>query len=143
MRVVRTIAVEVERESGLSTAQTTVLQLLAEAPASSVNELAERTATDQSSVSVVVARLEAKRLVARVPSTTDARRMTVSITAEGRRSLARLGPTVQGRLVQALASLDDDSLSCIDRELTHLSAIMGAGNEPATFIFEDDATGSP
>lgn len=143
VRAVRSLAVEIERETGLSTAQTSVLQLLIEAPASSVNELAERTATDQSSVSVVVARLEAKGLVSRMQSTTDARRTTVSITAAGRLCLAQLGPTVQGRLVRALNSLDNDALASLEHELTQLTALMGAAHEPATFIFEDDATGSP
>jgi hypothetical protein len=46
-----------ERHVGLSGAQLFVLQTLGEAPAASVNDLAGRTHTHQSTVSMVVARL--------------------------------------------------------------------------------------
>ena len=49
-----------EQDYGLSGAQLFVLQRLADAPALSVNELAARTHTHQSSVSTVVAKLVEK-----------------------------------------------------------------------------------
>jgi DNA-binding MarR family transcriptional regulator len=54
-----------ERRIGLSAAQLFVLRRLAETDGLSINELAEKTFTHQSSVSVVASRLEARRLVAR------------------------------------------------------------------------------
>jgi len=142
VRTLRTTAVSVERDTGLSTAQTFVLQLLLEAKADSMNELAERTSTDQSSVSVVVSRLEAKGLVARLPSATDARRTQVVITPEGAALMRRKPPTVQERLTRALSAMPPESLLHLSNELNTLVAQMGAGEEPATLIFEDDATGS-
>jgi DNA-binding MarR family transcriptional regulator len=142
VRTLRTTAVSVERETGLSTAQTFVLQLLLEAPAESMNDLADRTSTDQSSVSVVVSRLEAKGLVSRLPSATDARRTQVVITDEGATLMHRKPPTVQERLTRALECMQPDSLDLLASELNSLVALMGAGEEPATLIFEDDATGS-
>jgi DNA-binding MarR family transcriptional regulator len=142
VRTLRTTAASVERETGLSTAQTFVLQLLLEAPAESMNELAERTSTDQSSVSVVVSRLEAKGLVARLSSAADARRTQVVITDEGTALMRRKPPTVQERLTHALGALPRKSLAGLASELNTLVSLMGAGEEPATLIFEDDATGS-
>jgi DNA-binding MarR family transcriptional regulator len=142
VRTLRTTAASVEKETGLSTAQTFVLQLLVEAPAESMNELADRTSTDQSSVSVVVSRLEAKGLVARLPSATDARRTQVAITADGTALMRRKPPTVQERLTRALAGMEPASLELLARELNSLVALLGAEEEPATLIFEDDATGS-
>ena len=142
VRTLRTTAVSVERETGLSTAQTFVLQLLLVAPAESMNELAERTSTDQSSVSVVVSRLEAKGLVARQPSVTDARRTHVVITSEGISLMQTKPSTVQQRLTHALACLPPDSLQLLATELNNLVALLGAGEEPATLIFEDDAPGN-
>ena len=142
VRTLRTTAASVERETGLSTAQTFVLQLLLEAPAESMNDLAERTSTDQSSVSVVVSRLEAKGLVARLPFVADARRTQVVITGDGTALMRRKPPTVQERLTHALTSMPPDSLGLLAAELTRLVALMGAAEEPATLIFEDDATGS-
>jgi DNA-binding MarR family transcriptional regulator len=142
VRTLRTTAAAVERETGLSTAQTFVLQLLAEASAESMNELAARTSTDQSSVSVVVSRLEAKGLVARLSSASDARRTQVAITTDGIALMRRKPPTVQERLTQALSSMAPKSIQLLGAELNNLVSLMGADEEPATLIFEDDATGS-
>ena len=142
VRTLRTTAAAVERETGLSTAQTFVLQLLRERPSESMNELAERTSTDQSSVSVVVSRLEAKGLVARHASTADARRTEVKITDRGIALMQRTPPTVQERLTHALSALPCASLHALSQELNNLIAQLGADEEPATLIFEDDATAS-
>jgi DNA-binding MarR family transcriptional regulator len=139
VRTLRTTATSVERETGLSTAQTFVLQLLREAPAESMNDLAARTSTDQSSVSVVVSRLEAKGLVARRPSPTDARRTQVVITSAGIELMRRKPPTVQERLTRALTGMPPESVAVLSSELNRLVALMGADEEPATLIFEDDA----
>lgn len=142
VRTLRTTAVSVERETGLSTAQTFVLQLLLVAPAESMNELAERTSTDQSSVSVVVSRLETKGLVARQPSPADARRTQVVITNDGIALMRSKPSTVQERLTSALACLPPQSLRLLSTELNNLVALLGAEEEPATLIFEDDAQGT-
>src|SRR5262245_81630 len=73
-----------ERHVGLSGAQLFVLQALAEAPGISLNELAARTHTHQSSVSVVVTRLVDAGLVRRGRSGLDARSVTLSLSPRGR-----------------------------------------------------------
>src|SRR5690242_2450699 len=63
-----------EKRMGLSAAQLFVLQKIAESDKPlSINELAERTLTHQSSVSVVVTKLVNHKLVERLPSKLDAR----------------------------------------------------------------------
>jgi DNA-binding MarR family transcriptional regulator len=57
VQVLRESSRRAERQLGISGAQLFVLEKLAEAPSQSLNELAERTHTHQSSVSTVVARL--------------------------------------------------------------------------------------
>ncbi|MGI9089774.1 MAG: MarR family winged helix-turn-helix transcriptional regulator [Gemmatimonadaceae bacterium] len=143
VRTLRTSANEIERDTGLTSAQNFVLQLLSQAPAESMNELAARTMTDQSSVSVVVSRLEAKGLVTRAQSAADARRTRVEVTPAGRELLDGKQPTVQARLIRALESMSPDALVLLEYQLTELTALMGAAHEPATLFFEDDATGSP
>src|SRR6185369_17584576 len=61
----------IELKMGISLAQLFVLQQLTERPADSLNELAERTATHQSSVSVVVRRLVERGFVSRSSSSAD------------------------------------------------------------------------
>src|SRR5215470_9599078 len=74
VRGLRLTARDAERSAGISGAQLFVLQSLAEERASSLNDLADRTLTDQSSVSVVVKRLADRKLVARKAAADDARR---------------------------------------------------------------------
>src|SRR5260221_14725566 len=76
-----------EKHAGLSGAQLFVLQALAESPGLSLNELAERTRTHQSSVSVVVTRLSRARLIERSTAPGDARRAELRLSALGRRRL--------------------------------------------------------
>ena len=142
VRVLRIGDADAERASGVSSAQLFVLQQLAEHDASSINDLADRTLTDQSSVSVVVTRLAQRGLVSRTPSPTDARRMTVSITPAGRQLISRTPTTVQNRLIAALTELQPASLAVLTKELTQIVSAMGATQEPSTFFFEDDATGA-
>src|SRR4051794_22052590 len=71
-----------EKHVGLSGAQLFVLQKLAEGGcALSLNELADRTLTHQSSVSVVVQKLAERRLIKTFRSSQDGRRVELSLTA--------------------------------------------------------------
>jgi hypothetical protein len=99
--------------------------------------------TDQSSVSVVVARLVAKGLASRTPAPDDARRTTVSITPSGRALLTYAPLSLQERLIAALQQMPPDTLGALPVALTQMVTLMGAPNEPPTFLFEDDATGHP
>ncbi|HEY8548699.1 MAG TPA: MarR family transcriptional regulator, partial [Vicinamibacterales bacterium] len=74
-----------EQHLGVSGAQLFVLQALAAAPNMSVNELAARVHTHQSSVSTVVARLVARGLVRRERSALDGRRVELSLSPRGQR----------------------------------------------------------
>ena len=96
----------IERDAGLSLAQLYVLEQLAERDAASLNELADRTATHQSSVSVVVQRLVTQGFVTRTPSPTDRRVLLLAITDLGRERLARAPSSTQSQLVEGLRGLD-------------------------------------
>src|ERR1041384_4256440 len=80
VRLLRLADRAAQNELGLSGAQLFVLQELGKTPSLSLNELAERTRTDQSSVSVVVTRLVAAGLVARDRDSRDARRLVLPPT---------------------------------------------------------------
>src|ERR1700678_3993523 len=84
VRELRVSSRDAEKRLGISGAQLFVLQCLGRAEVLSMNELAERTHTDQSSVSVVVSRLVERELVQRSPSRDDARRAEVRLTAGGK-----------------------------------------------------------
>jgi DNA-binding MarR family transcriptional regulator len=124
-------------ELGVSGAQLFVLQQLGDAAPLSLSALAERTHTHASSVSVVVARLVQRGLVARRAAADDARRAELSLTAAGRRLLERAPTPVQVRLIEALASLPARDRSHLGRTLALLCARAGLADAPATMFFED------
>lgn len=126
-----------EKHVGLSSAQLFVLQKLGEAPALSVNELAARTRTHQSSVSTVVARLVKAGLLKRSRSAEDARRAELSLTARGRRLVDRAPDLAQERLIHSVERLSPARRRTLARILRDVSRGMDTvGKVPAMF-FED------
>jgi len=139
-RIVRDLRLsgrEVERRAGISGAQLFVLQTLAHGPATSLNDLAVRTLTDQSSVSVVVRRLVDKKLVTRTTSAADARRIELSVTAAGRRLLARCPEPTQARLVSALKRVTSTELVALTHGLSALVREMGIEAAEPRMFFEE------
>jgi len=126
-----------ERVHGVSGAQLFVLQLLADAPAHSLNALAERTLTHQSSVSVVVSRLVGRGLVERKRSPDDGRRVELSLSPAGQALLAQAPAAMQLRLLESLRTMPKRDLRTLAGLLTDLVQTMGAGSESTGLMFED------
>lgn len=140
VRDLRLSAREAERSAGISGAQLFVLQALAEEPAASLNDLADRTLTDQSSVSVVVKRLADRKLVARKPSAVDARRVELSLTAAGRRLLARCPEPTQARLLGALRRLSPADLAKLTGGLSAVVEQMGIQDATPRMFFDEETS---
>jgi DNA-binding MarR family transcriptional regulator len=140
VRVLRLGSRAAEKQVGLSSAQLFVLQKLAEARGLSVNELAERTHTHQSSVSVVVQRLADRGLVARVRSAKDARQMRISVTPSGRAALRGAPEVSQNRIIDALRRMPAPRRRQLAISLQALVDLLGVDKgQPAAMLFEDDA----
>ena len=130
--IVRTLRLSgraAEQTLGVNGAQLFVLQKLAEEPADSLAELASRTRTDPSSVSVVVSRLVARGLVRREASADDARRVTISLTSSGRGLVRRVPRSAQAQLLEAAASLPPRQLRGLADCLADLVERMDADEE--------------
>lgn len=112
VRALRINSRAIEARTGISFAQLFVLQQLAARPVESLHELADRTATHISSVSVVAQRLVDRGLVRRAESEDDHRRVRLSLTDAGREMLASAPTTFQSRLLAGLAGMPPD-----DRQL--------------------------
>jgi MarR family transcriptional regulator, lower aerobic nicotinate degradation pathway regulator len=138
VRDLRLSARDAERSAGISGAQLFVLQSLVDEPASSLNQLADRTLTDQSSVSVVVKRLADGKLVARKPSPIDARRIELSLTAAGKRLLARCPEPTQARLVRSLRRMSPAELSSLKAGLAALLREMGIEHAAPRMFFDEE-----
>jgi DNA-binding MarR family transcriptional regulator len=117
---------------GLSAAQGFVLQVLRESGPLSLGELAERTATDPSSVSVVVRKLHEKGLVSKQAGAGDRRRVEVALTAEGGRVAERTPQLVQQALLDRLEALEPGQRKQLADLLEQVAP--GEGRTPPMFF---------
>ena len=103
----------------------------------SLGELADRTFTHQSSVSVVVSRLVARGLVARWPSAADGRRVELALTAPGRALLRRAPAAAQERLIAGLQRLPVAERRALAVTLVRLVREIGVDRTVPGMFFEE------
>jgi len=127
-----------EQSAGLSAAQLFVLSKLADGSEASVNELARRTFTHQSSVSVVAQKLVDRGLARRGRATDDGRRVELKITSTGRRALARAPAAAQDKIIAALERLPARDRLKLARLLDHLVAAAGLSQTAPSLFFEEN-----
>lgn len=126
-----------EQQLGVSGAQLFVLKALAGSRAISLNELAARTYTHQSTVSVVVKRLVDRGLVSRVTSELDARRIELELTRRGRALLARAPRATQDRLIEGLEKLPRKQRQALATALHDWVEVMQLDEEAPAMFFEE------
>ena len=139
IRVLRLSNQHTQQVSGVSSAQMFVLQELRDGTPLSLNELAERTLTDRTSVAEVVTRLQARRLIRRQTAASDRRRAEITLTAAGR-AILRRAPRNIAPLLPALRALDKRDLDQLARHLKVVTRAMGAQSATRSFAFEDAST---
>jgi DNA-binding MarR family transcriptional regulator len=123
--------------AGMSGAQLFVLRAVAESPALSLNELAGRTRTHQSSVSAVVTRLAREGLVQKRTADRDARRIEVRLSSAGRWRLRRAPQTAQESLVAAVDALPGAERASLAATLNSLVQKMALPRKRPTMFFEE------
>ena len=141
VRLLRLGSREAERRVGLTGAQLFVLEKLAEAKTLSVNELAERTHTHQSSVSVVAQALVDKGLISRQRAADDARRLELSLTPQARALLKKAPDAAQDRLIEAIGKMPANLRSQLAKGLARLCEEAGIAGEEPQMLFADEAAG--
>ena len=140
VRFLRLADRDAESAVGLSAAQLFVLMSLHDEPAGSLAELAERTLTDQSSVSTVVAKLTEKRLVTRKVAPGDRRRAELTLTASGER-IARSAPRMpQTRIADVVKKMKPEQREQLVAALESLVSAIGANEVAPRMLFEDEPT---
>lgn len=138
VRALRQSARLTETSLGISAAQLFVLHQLADEGGLSITTLAERTLTDQSSVSLVVTRLAERGLVARRSARDDRRRTVVELTAAGRRLLEQAPEATQVRLLGGLTSMTAADRKALARLLGTLVAAVEQTDAVPPMFFEDE-----
>ncbi len=140
-RIVRELRVTshvVERAHGISGAQLYVLRELAAEPGCSIRRLSQRTLTDPSSVSAVVARLVKRGLVARKTHAGDARKQELTLTKRGEKVLSQATEPFQVRLVRVLHAMPRARLRRLSADLTAVVRAVGADEGAAPMFFDDE-----
>jgi DNA-binding MarR family transcriptional regulator len=104
----------------------------------SVNELAARTLTHQSSVSVVVKRLVDQGLLIKRASEVDSRSRELTLSKKGKAKLSKAPVLVQERLLEALSDFGDADREHLARLLGRFVAKAGLSEGVPPLLFEDE-----
>jgi DNA-binding MarR family transcriptional regulator len=129
---------EAEMRTGLSAAQLFILQQLrGSGRALTPGELAGRTLTHQSSVSVVVRRLVERGLVKKAPSALDRRRAELTLTDKGQKAARRAPALAQERLIAAVARLPPAGRAGLAKGLLQLTRQLGIAADTPPMFFEE------
>jgi DNA-binding MarR family transcriptional regulator len=144
VQALRVASRDSEKTVGLSAAQVFVLQKLKEEEGLSLNDLADRTLTHQSSVSVVVQRLVDKRLVKRERSPEDGRQLVLSMTDKGRKLVASAPHAKQDWLIDALEQMSNSSRKQLNKTFTELLKLAKIhSDKPAPMLFSEKGSEAP
>ena len=130
VRELRLASREAEQRVGVHGAQLHALRQLGDGATMSLTELADRTHTDISSVSVVVSRLVEQGLVTRKSADDDRRRLSLTLTARGRGLVRRAPETGTSRLLRAAEHLSDREVHVLANTLTKLVHGLDRNGEP-------------
>jgi DNA-binding MarR family transcriptional regulator len=137
VRALRLFDREATTKFGVGAAQMFVLHVLNDQTELSLNELADRTATDQSSVSIVVTKLVRMGLVRRERSTEDRRELVLSLTAKGRALVRRAPPAAQRRMMESVAGMKPAEREQLVALLGKLLSGMGVTDTEPGMLFTE------
>lgn len=112
-KALRVASSQFEKDLGVSAAQIFVMKKLRDEPGLSINDLALRTTTHQSSVSVVVKKLEEQGLVSREVSPLDSRKVVVSLTPQGLEKLGAIPRTIQENMIDSLQNMPPEKTQAL------------------------------
>jgi DNA-binding MarR family transcriptional regulator len=126
----------VEQSSGVTNAQLFILQELARSEPRSIGELAMLALTQQSTVSLVVSRLERAGLVQRARAPENARRTEVTLTSAGRRVVRNAPVPPMTAVIAAVNKLEPEQFQALRRGLKALTAALGIKEVEPHLLFE-------
>jgi DNA-binding MarR family transcriptional regulator len=116
-----------ERIAGVSSHQVGLLATIKYAPGIGVNELACGERVSPAAMSKRVSRLERDGLVARTPSEADRRRVGLTLTEEGHRTLRRVRSRRTAWLASRLDELAPAELAAVAAALEPLADLLRQG----------------
>jgi len=109
---------------GVTGGQVTLLYLISESPGIGVGELAEHERIATPTASGLVDRLERAKLIERLRSQTDRRRVGLTITAAGRRKLVAVRARRTVWLTERLQRLEPPERAAIEAAIAPLRSLL-------------------
>lgn len=122
---------DVQRACGISGSQLWILHEVLRTQGIGVSELAVKLAIHQSTCSQLVDKLVRAGLMAKTRLSDDQRRVELSVTARGKRTLASAPGPAEGVLPEAIAELSPAALRGLQRGLQQIIAALAMKDEGA------------
>lgn len=136
MRAISLRSKQLEKQVGLTVPQLLVMQNLEEAGELSVSDIARRVSLSQGTVTSVIDRLQAKGLLERVRSQSDKRKVSVSLSAEGRRQVLAAPGLLQEEFISRFEQLEDWERKMLTSAVERIASLMDAGTVDASPILD-------
>lgn len=136
LRAAEFSARDLARSSGLTPSQMVVLQVIARAGEAGAGAIADASRFSQATVTVILDKLEAAKLVVRRRDDDDRRRVTAELTAEGRRVVFETPDVLQDRFAARFAKLQDWEQAAVISALERVAALLDAEGIDAAPILD-------
>ena len=114
------------RETGLTTPQLVVMRAITSSEEATVSEISRDVSLSQATVTNILNRLEAHKLVRRRRCESDRRRVNLSVTPAGQRLLATAPEPLQEGFISRFNQLADWEQHLIVSSLARIAAMMDA-----------------
>jgi len=122
---------EVEKKAGVAGAQLWALSAIRDKPGLNVTELARAMDVHQSTASNLVRTLLAREMVVAQKNGSDRRTVQLHVLPAGAKVLRRAPGPFTGVLPAALANMDPQTLTRLDKDLSKLIAVLGVDRRGA------------
>lgn len=136
MRATQLGARSLARESGMTTSQLIVLQVLNTQGEMTARQIAQSMNLTQATVTSLLDRLQERQWITRKRGEQDRRRVHVSLTREGQRQIERAPESLQQRFVNHFGALEPWEQSAILAALQRVAHLLDAASLDASPVLD-------
>lgn len=131
------------RESGLTTSQLIILQIIAKVEDAVPSVIAREASLTQATVTSLIDKLEKRRMVKRRRDEEDRRRVLIDLTETGRRALSGAPDLLQNRFEARFMKLQEWEQSFLIAALERVASILDAEELDAAPVLDVGAIDKP
>lgn len=145
-RVIRAVDVHsrsLVQSHGLTGPQSIILRTVVTAGGLTAGDLARRVSLSQATVTDIVKRLEAKRLLKRTRDEVDRRRVVITATGKGTELYSHAPPLLQETFVRRFGALTDWEQNLLLASMQRIAELMDASDLDAAPMLTSGAVAAP